>query len=324
MNATPRRAGAARRRYLAALVNAGEESGDEEGSRDDEDEYAHSTGSDSNDESMSPEKQCTLDAVRLVAVRRSSNKGAEGARPEENPASVAPASPLLGSHKQACSPMVSASPACIQRSPEELASSPLLGSHKQACTPLVSASPARIQRSPEELASALEALHLGSPGKRMCGKQGVTSVEAFMVSSPAKRLRSKQDAPLVQKRSHMYCQQDSCVFNRFEPGQPARKVGNGPFCAWCDDEVLSTAMKDRNGVKNLKVSLACFKKKDLEVYRLAIQKLDGLEMHYTHSCDNLECVYSTAEPGWEPRTDWWHGLLPLVRCRRAGRDKGEY
>ena len=244
MNATPRRAGAARRRYLAALVNAGDESGDEAGSSDDQDENAHSTGSDSSDESMSPEKQCMLDAVRRVAVRLSSNKGAEGAQPEESPASVAPATPLLGGHEQGGSPVASASPARIQRSPEELASSPLLGSHKQACTPLVSASPARIQRSPEELASALEALHLVAPGKRMCGKQGETSVEAFMVSSPGKRLRTKQDAPLVQKRSHKYCQEDSCVFNRFEPGQPAAKVGNGPFCAWCDDEVLSTAMKD--------------------------------------------------------------------------------
>ena len=118
MDATPRRAGAARRRYLVALVNAGDESGDEAGSSDDQDENAHSTGSDSSDESMSPEKLCTLDVVRRVAVRLSSNKGAEGAQPEESPASVAPATPLLGGHEQGGSPVASASPARIQRSPE--------------------------------------------------------------------------------------------------------------------------------------------------------------------------------------------------------------
>ena len=157
MNATPRRVSVARRRYLAALVDAGDESGDEAGSSDDEDEYAHSTASDSSDESMSPEKLCTLDVVRRVAVFLSFNKGSHvGVQPDESPASVAPATPLLGGHEQGGSPVASASPA-------------------------------RIQRSPEELASALGALHLGSPGKRMCGKQGETSVEAFMVSSPGKR-----------------------------------------------------------------------------------------------------------------------------------------
>ncbi len=157
MNATPRRVSVARRRYLAALANAGGDSGDEAGSSDDEDENAHSTGSDSSDESMSPEKLCTLDVVRRVAVFLSLDSGSHlGVRPDESPASVAPATPLLGGHEQGGSPVASASPARIQRSPEELASSPLLGSHKQDCIPLVSGSPARIQRSPEELASALD------------------------------------------------------------------------------------------------------------------------------------------------------------------------
>ena len=53
---------------------------------------------------------------------------------------------------------------------------------------------------------------------------------------------------------------------------------------------------------NLKVSLACFKKQDLGLYRLAMEKLDGLEMHYAHFCDNPGCVHSTTEPGSRART----------------------
>ena len=118
-----------------------------------------------------------------------------------------------------------------------------------------------------------------------------------MVASPSKRLRAKTDAPLVEKRFHKYCQNDTCVFNRQCPGQPASKAAGVSFCVWCDQSLLAQALQATGTEMQIKVALECFKKKNLKVYRLAMEKLDGHEVHNKRFCSGMACVFSTAKPG---------------------------
>ena len=205
MDETPRRPGASRRRYLAALVDSGDEASDEEApvgvkafgwgrcddeSDDEQYDVVSESGSDASDESDSPEKLC-LRSVRHVVSFMASEK--------------------YGEDSEVCGP-------------EAAPGSPPRQRDDQSEVGSVGASPIRIHRGEDALAGALEVLRLGSPGKRAYSKQAESSVEAIMVSSPAKRLRSKQASPLVPRRSDKYCSNPSCGFNRFNPGQPARKV----------------------------------------------------------------------------------------------------
>ena len=107
------------------------------------------------------------------------------------------------------------------------------------------------------------------------------------------------------KRSHKYCQQPSCVFNRQQPGQLASKAGGVMYCVWCDEGLLRQALQSSSTEMHIKVSLECFKKRRPDVYLLALEKLDGFEVpHNKHFCSGKDCVYSTVDPGGRARVPW--------------------
>jgi hypothetical protein len=64
---------------------------------------------------------------------------------------------------------------------------------------------------------------------------------------------------------------------------------------------MQLALQEDGTRMHLKVSLTCFKKKDLEVYRLALGKLDGVDLPSYYLCNGPGCVYSTARPGTPAR-----------------------
>ncbi len=70
--------------------------------------------------------------------------------------------------------------------------------------------------------------------------------------------------------------------------------------------MLAHALQDAGTEMHVKVSLACFKKKDPEVYRLALEKLDGYEVHSQDFCAGIGCVYSNVKPGVRARCQYAH------------------
>ena len=114
----------------------------------------------------------------------------------------------------------------------------------------------------------------------------------LMVMSPSQRLRTKGFFPLVPKRSHKYCQNEDCVFNRKVPGQLARKDTGQQFCTWCDNNLLMAALQESRTEMNIKVALAMFKQRAPWVYRLALEKLAGHELsNSSFWCNDPGCVY---------------------------------
>ena len=70
--------------------------------------------------------------------------------------------------------------------------------------------------------------------------------------------------------------------------------------------MLAQALQAAGPAHGLKISLGCFKKKNPEVYRLALQRLEGHEFresdaHYNCLCVGTGCVYSMLDPGSEAR-----------------------
>ena len=69
------------------------------------------------------------------------------------------------------------------------------------------------------------------------------------------------------------------------------------FCAWCDHDLMAQYLREQGTEMHVKVALACFKQKDTEVYRLALDKLEGHEISIKRFCADKGCVYSMSKPG---------------------------
>ena len=153
----------------------------------------------------------------------------------------------------------------------------------------------------EEAALAAAACGIGDEW----GEQDET-LSDLMVLSPAKRRRSKGASPYVLKRSVKYCQAEECVFSRQCPGKPARKLADEEFCVWCSENLLAQALQQADTERHVKQTLSIFKKKDPEVYRLAMEKLEGYSVQNKHLhsrdlCRGTGCVYSMLKPGTKAR-----------------------
>ncbi len=302
---TPRRLSTHRRKYLAALARTA-------GGRQDARTLGDGYGSD-DCETPKQRELSQLRCLRMVSIALESHKVCTV--PTATPPFVLGGSVSSGwprgspgIHGEAAAPVTPPqvpgirSPSIPGEGGSSVAAPQWFGGSVSTCSPIRAPS----MHGEAARAAAFESLQLHSPGKRILEKQEETLSEPLLVSSPSKRLRSKVYAPLVVKRSQKYCQKESCVFSRNLLGQLAMKVVGVDFCVWCDSDLLASALQDAETEMNVKVSLACFKKKDPEVYRLALEKLDGYEVHSQDFCAGIGCVYSNVKPGVRARCQYAH------------------
>ena len=125
--------------------------------------------------------------------------------------------------------------------------------------------------------------------------------------------------------STLYCNGDSCVYNRDHPGQRARfppATRGETHCIWCSPVRMQEAMQTEAGRRNVQISLSIFEQKDTNVFERATAKVPADFVRSVRTCCGSNCVFSLSSPGGTARArtrstlcSWCNPLI--VRQREA-------
>ena len=127
-------------------------------------------------------------------------------------------------------------------------------------------------------------------------------------------MREKGSAVLVPKRLTRFCQDPDCVYNRNRPGEPARVDGKS-LCIWCDSDGMETALATNASIRNIRITLSCFEKCDLDVYAAAVAKLpEDFKRRNAMYCDNRLCIFNKSVAGKPARLPFGSAEKYCVWC----------